>query len=195
MIMNICVFGASSDRIEEAYFEDAYALGVLIAQGGHRLVFGGGREGLMGACARGVLKEGGRPLGIAPRFFDEPGILMKEECDFVFTGTMSERKARMEDEADAFIALPGGIGTYEEFFEALTLRQLGQHHKPLALLNTLGYFDALDRLLRDTAERCFMSENVLGLYALCASPAEALAHAESPVSRENSPPSLSGYSR
>lgn len=195
MFMNICVFGASSDRIEEAYFEDAYALGVLIAQGGHRLVFGGGREGLMGACARGVLKEGGRPLGIAPRFFDEPGILMKEECDFVFTGTMSERKARMEDEADAFIALPGGIGTYEEFFEALTLRQLGQHHKPLALLNTLGYFDALDRLLRDTAERCFMSENVLGLYALCASPAEALAHAARPVSCGNGPPSLSGYSR
>ena len=70
--MNICVFGASSDRIEEAYFEDAYALGVLIAQGGHRLVFGGGREGLMGACARGVLKEGGRPL-VSVRRIDRLG--------------------------------------------------------------------------------------------------------------------------
>ena len=140
--MNICVFGASSDRIEKAYFEEAYALGVLIAREGHQLIFGGGNEGLMGACARGVLSEGGRPLGIAPRFFDEPGILMKEECDFVFTETMSERKAHMEAEADAFIALPGGIGTYEEFFEALTLKQLGQHHKPMALLNTAGYFDS-----------------------------------------------------
>lgn len=193
--MNICVFGASSDRIEKAYFKQAYDLGILIAHGGHRLVFGGGSEGLMGACARGVLKEGGRPLGIAPRFFDEPGILMKEDCDFIFTDTMSERKARMEDEADAFIALPGGIGTYEEFFEALTLKQLGQHHKPMALLNTLGYFDALDRLLHETAERDFMSKNVLELYALCASPAEALAHAANPVSQESGAPSLSRYSR
>ena len=193
--MNICVFGAFSERIDPACFADAQELGALIARGGHRLVFGAGREGLMGACARGVLQEGGRPLGIAPRFFDEPGVLLHDGCELLFTETVAERKSRMEEAADAFIALPGGIGTYEEFFEALTLRQLGQHHKPLALLNTLGYFDALDRLLRDTAERCFMSENVLGLYAMCASPAEALAHAESPVSRENSPPSLSGYSR
>ena len=68
--MNICIFGASSDRINEAYFDAAFKLGVLIAQGGHRLVFGGGSEGLMGACARGVLSGGGRPLGVAPRFFD-----------------------------------------------------------------------------------------------------------------------------
>lgn len=193
--MNICVFGASSDRIEKAYFEEAYTLGVLIAREGHRLIFGGGNEGLMGACARGVLREGGRPLGIAPRFFDEPGILMKDDCDFVFTETMSERKAHMEAEADAFIALPGGIGTYEELFEALTLKQLGQHHKPMALLNTLGYFDELDTLLRKTAERGFMSDSVSGLYQLCSSPSEALAYVTAPVSIPDHPPSLSSYSR
>ena len=193
--MNICVFGASSDRIEKTYFEEAYTLGVLIAREGHRLIFGGGNEGLMGACARGVLREGGRPLGIAPRFFDEPGILMKGACDFVFTETMSERKAHMEAEADAFIALPGGIGTYEEFFEALTLKQLGQHHKPMALLNTLGYFDELDTLLRKTAERGFMSDSVSGLYQLCSSPSEALAYVTAPVSIPDHPPSLSSYSR
>ena len=193
--MNICVFGASSDRIEKAYFEEAYALGVLIARKGHRLIFGGGSEGLMGACARGVLSEGGRPLGIAPRFFDEPGILMKDDCDFIFTETMSERKARMEAEADAFIALPGGIGTYEEFFEALTLKQLGQHHKPMVLLNTMGYFDILDTLLRKTAERGFMSDSVIGLYKLYSSPSEALTYVAAPVCIPDHRSSLSSYSR
>ena len=193
--MKICVFGASSDRIEPGYFDAAYELGALLAHEGHRLVFGGGAGGLMGACARGVLSAGGRPIGVAPRFFDEPGILMTEECDFVFTETMSERKAHMEDEADAFIALPGGIGTYEEFFEVLTLKQLGRHRKPMALLNTLGYFDAFDALLRQTAESGFMSDNVLELYALCCTPADALAHVTAPVDTESAASPLSKYSR
>ena len=193
--MNICVFGASSDRIAPEFFEAAYELGALIARGGHQLVFGGGKEGLMGACARGVFSEGGRPLGIAPRFFDEPGILLKEECDFVFTDTMSARKARMEEEADAFIALPGGIGTFEEFFEVLTLKQLGQHRKPMALLNTLGYYDAFDALLRETSARGFMSASALELYAMCSSPEEALKHVISPAVTQSSFPSLSSYSR
>ena len=193
--MNICVFGASSDHIAPEFFEAAYELGVRIARGGHQLVFGGGKEGLMGACARGVFSEGGRPLGIAPRFFDEPGILLKEECDFVFTDTMSARKARMEEKADAFIALPGGIGTFEEYFEVLTLKQLGQHRKPMALLNTLGYFDAFDALLRETAARGFMSASVLELYVMCSSPEEALKHVISPAAAKSSLPSLSSYSR
>ena len=172
--MNICVFGASSDRIDHRYFDAAYELGVLIARGGHRLVFGGGKEGLMGACARGVLSEGGRPLGIAPLFFDEPGILMKDNCDLVFTDTMAERKSCMEDEADAFIALPGGIGTYEEFFETLTLKALGQHSKPMALLNTNAYYEPFQAMLERTAEKGFMGKGVLDLYALCETPEEAI---------------------
>ena len=193
--MNICVFGASSDQIDAAYFEAAEELGMLIARGGHRLVFGGGSSGLMGACARGVLSVGGKPLGVAPRFFDEPGILMKEDCDFIFTDTMSERKARMEEEADAFIALPGGIGTYEEFFEALTLKQLGQHAKPMILLNTCGYFNALDTLLHETAERSFMSPAVLKLYVLCHSPSEAMQLAANAAPVSDRLTSLSAYSR
>ncbi len=171
--MNICVFGASSDRIEKAYFEEAYALGVLIAREGHRLIFGGGNEGLMGACARGVLSEGGRPLGIAPRFFDEPGILMKEECDFVFTETMSERKAHMEAEADAFIALPGGIGTYEEFFEVLTLKQLARHAKPIVLFNINGFFDKLVDFIRDDTAAGFIRAQTMSLFG-CESEVDAV---------------------
>lgn len=180
--MNICVFGASSAQIDAAYFEAAQELGALLARAGHRLVFGGGREGLMGACARGALSAGGRPLGVAPRFFDEPGILMTQECDFIVTDTMAERKKTMEDAADAFIALPGGIGTYEEFFETLTLKQLGRHNKPMALLNTLGYFDPFQSLLEATAEKHFMSAEVLELYALRDTPPEALAWVERPAS-------------
>ena len=101
----------------------------------------------------------------------------------------------MEEAADAFIALPGGIGTYEEFFEALTLKQLGCHQKPMALLNTLGYFDALDTLLRGTAEQGFMSAEVLGLYALCDTPQAALDHVTRPVRAPSAPRPLSEYSR
>ena len=193
--MNICVFGASSDRIDPAYFAAAQELGALIARGGHRLVFGAGREGLMGACARGVLEAGGRPLGIAPRFFDEPGVLLHDGCELLFTETVAERKSRMEEEADAFIALPGGIGTYEEFFEVLTLKQLGCHQKPMALLNTLGYFDAFVALLQETAEKGFMSEAVLGLYALCDTPQAALDHIARPAGPSPAPRPLSEYSR
>ena len=193
--MNICVFGASSDAIDPAFFRAAEELGALMARGGHRLVYGGGKEGLMGACARGVLKEGGKLLGIAPRFFDEPGVLLKENCDFLFTETMSERKKLMEDEADAFIALPGGIGTYEEFFETLTLKQLGQHEKPMVLLNTLAYFDPFLRLLAMTAEKRFMSADVLALFAVCAEPAEALAAALAPAPIPTAPRDLTHYNR
>lgn len=193
--MNICVFGASSDSIDPAYAEAARTLGALIAGGGHRLVFGGGSSGLMGACARGAIEGGGRPLGVAPRYFDEPGILLKEGCELLFTETVSERKRAMEDASDAFIALPGGVGTLEEFMEVLTLRQLGRHQKPLALLNTLGYYGELEALLRAASKKGFMSAEVLGHYALCAAPEEALRHVTRPVPAPSAPRPLSSYSR
>jgi uncharacterized protein (TIGR00730 family) len=166
-----------------------------MAENGHTLVFGGGAEGLMGACARGVRAGGGKMIGVAPRFFDEPGVLLHGGCELLFTETVAERKSRMEEAADAFIALPGGIGTYEEFFEALTLKQLGCHQKPMALLNTLGCFEALDALLRGTAERGFMSAEVLGLYALCDTPQAALDHVTGPARAPSAPRPLSEYSR
>ncbi len=174
--MNICVFGASSNRLDNVYFEQAEVLGLAMAKAGHTLVFGGGASGLMGACARGVRKAGGDIVGIAPRFFDEPGILLKDYGQLIFTETMSERKTLMEDKAEAFIALPGGIGTYEEFFETLTLKQLGRHSKPMALLNTLGYFDPMVEMLEKTAESGFMSRSCLELFALCRTPEEAVEH-------------------
>lgn len=174
--MNICVYGASSNRLDGRFFEEARALGRTIAREGHSLVYGGGAGGLMGACAAGALEAGGHIVGIAPRFFDEPGVLLKGVGEFIFTETMSERKTLMENMAQAFIALPGGIGTFEEFFETFTLKQLGKHSSPMVLLNTLGYYEPMMELLRNTAERGFMSKDCLELVKLVGTPEEALAH-------------------
>lgn len=172
--MRICVFAASSDRLEGRYLEAAEALGRLLGQGGHTLVFGGGATGLMGACARGASETGAEIVGVAPRFFDEPGVLYERCSRFVWTDSMAERKTRMEAEAEAFLILPGGIGTMEEFFEVLTQAQLGLHAKPMALLNTAGYYDDLAAFLRRMAETGFAGHEVPALAKLCGTPEEAL---------------------
>lgn len=130
----------------------------------------------MGACARGVYAEGGEITGIAPRFFDEPGILYPNCTKFIYTESMRERKALMAQEAEAFVMLPGGIGTYEEFFEMLTLKQLGRHSKPMAVLNTSGYYEAMMAMLKKTAEEGFMSNSCMELFRFCDTPENALDH-------------------
>ena len=172
--MNICIYGASSRKLAKEYYDAAEALGALMARQGHTLVFGGGQEGIMGAVARGAHAHGGKIIGIAPRFFDRPGILFEECTEFIYTDTMRERKALMEEHAEAFIVLPGGIGTYEEFFEMLTLKQLGRHNKPMVMLNTRGYYDPMAAMLQNTVDEGFMSADCLELYGVCNSPAEAL---------------------
>ena len=162
--MNICMYGASSTDLDRIYYDAAEHLGRRIAARGHGLVFGGGAQGLMGATARGLAAGGGRITGIAPRFFDKPGILYKECSEFIFTDTMRERKELMEKLSDAFIMAPGGIGTYEEFFEVLTLKQLGQLNKPIAVFNVNGYYDLLLRLLEDTVSKGFMKASCLDIF-------------------------------
>ena len=162
--MNICVYGASSDSIAEAYKLAAHRLGELIAERGHTMIYGGGARGLMGAAARGVLQPGGRLIGVAPRFFQPDGVLMEGCTEFIFTDTMRERKRIMDERADAFIVMPGGIGTFDEFFETLTLCKLGQSKKPIALLNTDGYYGKIAELLQHTADCGFMSEDTMLLY-------------------------------
>ena len=172
--MNICIYGASGERLDARYFEAARRFGRLLGEHGHSLVFGGGAHGLMGACAEGAAETGAEIVGIAPRFFDEPGVLFAGCTRFVWTESMRERKAAMERESDAFLVMPGGIGTLEEFFEMLTLKQLGRHAKPMAILNTLGYYDELLHMLEKAADGGFMSRQCLLLFHLCTSPAQAL---------------------
>ena len=172
--MRICVFASSSDRLDGRYLEEARALGRLLGEGGHTMIYGGGASGLMGACARGAVEAGGEVIGIAPRFFDQPGVLFEGCSRLVLTDTMAERKTAMEEEAEGFLILPGGIGTMEEFFEVLTQRQLGLHAKPMALLNTAGCYTPLCGMLRRMAETGFAGSEVPALAALCETPAEAL---------------------
>ena len=135
--MKICVFGAASSLIDPAYIEKVEELGREMVKRGHSLVFGGGARGLMGAVARGVRAEGGYIFGVIPKFFEEEDVEVAfRQCDeLIKPDTMRERKQLMEDNADAFIIVPGGIGTFEEFYEILTLKQLCRHNKPIAIYN------------------------------------------------------------
>ena len=176
--MNICVYGASSETIGAVYMEKTEALGRLMAERGHALVFGGGQRGLMGAAARGVHSGGGKIIGVAPSFFNVDGVLFENCTEFIYTDTMRERKQIMEDRADAFIAVPGGLGTYEELFEILTLRQLGRTKKPVALFNVGGYFDPLVSMLEESINRGFMLPACRNLYAVTDDEREILDYLE-----------------
>ena len=162
--MNLCVYGASSDKIDKVYIKTVEKMGLEMAKRGHGLVFGGGAEGLMGAAARGMSAGGGKIIGVAPSFFEVDGVLYDRCTEFIYTETMRERKQTMEDKSDAFIMTPGGIGTFEEFFEILTLKQLCRHQKAIAVLNINGYFDDIAQLM-DTAEKGgFLKNETLKLY-------------------------------
>ena len=191
--MNICIYGASSNRLDPVYYEAAEQLGRCIAASGDVLVFGGGADGLMGACARGAKSRGGKILGIAPKIFDEPGFLLSDCDEFIMTSTMAERKEQMLCLSDAFIALPGGIGTMDEFFETITLKQLGLAKGPLVLLNTAGFYDPLVTFLDRMAGGGFMSEACLGLVHLCATPEEAVDAARLPEEARGSIRRLEDY--
>lgn len=193
--MNICIYGASSAKLAPEYYAAAKELGVEMARRGHTLVFGGGNHGLMGSCAEGMRELDGKVIGIAPRFFDEPGILCKYCTEFIYTDTMRERKAAMEEHSDAIIALPGGIGTFEEFFEMLTAKQLGLHKKPMVLLNTLNYYAPLMNMLEKCADGGFMSKNCFELFALCAQALEALEAVEHPAQLSGSIKRLEDYAK
>lgn len=162
--MYICVYGASSSKIDAVYLDTAYALGAALVQRGHALVYGGGGNGVMGAAARGVHDNNGEIVGVSPSFFKVDGVLFDCCTEMIYTETMRERKKILEDRSDAFIIAPGGVGTYDEFFEILTLKQLEQHNKPIAIYNVNGYYDALLAVLEKTAAEQFMRPKSLELY-------------------------------
>ena len=166
--MNICVYGAASPSIDRTFIEQGEAFGRALASRGHALVFGGGALGLMGAVARGVRENGGHILGVVPRFFEQDAAeTLCEDCDeYIGTDTMRERKQIMEERADAFVITPGGIGTFEEFLEILTLRQLCRHEKPIAVLNINGYYDTLLRSLHEAADKGFLKPTCFSLFAV-----------------------------
>lgn len=159
--MKIAVYGAASSLIDESYKEAGRELGRKIVEGGDELVFGGGANGMMGAVAEGVYEKGGYILGVVPSFFKEANaeISFKKCNDYIYTDTMRERKKEMEENSDAFIISPGGIGTLDEFFEILTLKQLGRHNKPIVIFNINGFYEEMAKALQKMVEKKFITDD------------------------------------
>lgn len=156
--MNIAVYCASSNRLPEGYYEAAKKVGELFAKAGHTLVYGDGGIGLMGAVADGALSAGGEVVGVIPQFMVDEGWNNPRSTRTIIVDSMHTRKATIEKMADAMVALPGGIGTWEELLECLTWKQLGLHTKPVVILNTDGYYDLLLQAMDKMVAENFMRD-------------------------------------
>ena len=163
--MKIAVYGAASSLIDDSYKQAGIELGRKIVERGHGLVFGGGANGMMGSVAKGVYEKGGYILGVVPKFFREASaeISFKKCSDYIYTDTVRERKRQMEENCEAFIISPGGIGTLDEFFEILTLKQLGRHNKAIAIYNINGFFNELATSLYRMAKEEFITTDCADL--------------------------------
>jgi uncharacterized protein (TIGR00730 family) len=155
---SLCVYCGSRPGAQPDFAESARAVGRWIGEHGGQLVYGGGRNGLMGTVADATLAAGGRVLGIIPKALVEKEWAHHGCSELLIVDTMHERKRLMAEHADAFLALPGGIGTLEEFFEVWTWRQLGYHDKPVGLLNLGGYYDSLLAFLHNSVQQQFMGD-------------------------------------
>jgi uncharacterized protein (TIGR00730 family) len=153
---SLCVYCGSKPGDLPAFAESATQVGQWIGQHGGQLVYGGGRNGLMGIVANATLAAGGRVVGVIPRALVEKEWAHTECTELHIVETMHERKQMMAERSDAFLALPGGIGTFEEFYEVWTWRQLGYHNKPIGLLNLNGYYDLMLNFLNSVVSHEFM---------------------------------------
>ena len=167
---SVCVYCGSSDKANLAYLNAAYEMGAVIAARGLQLVYGAGVTGLMGAIANGALESGGEVIGVLPEIFNTPTLAHNGLTRLEIVENMHQRKARLAELADAFIALPGGYGTLEELFEILTWAQIGLHQKPVGLLNVRRYFDPLLELVEKASSEGFIYHEHRGLFTSCDDP-------------------------
>lgn len=155
-IKTICVYCGSADSVHPDYFKAAEEMGQQIARSGYALVYGAGKTGLMGAVADGALRAGGEVIGIVPENLNTPQLIHASLTRLEVVSDIQLRKARMSALADAFIALPGGFGTFDELFETLTWSQIGIHHKPVGLLNTRDYYAPLMTVINNALNEGFI---------------------------------------
>lgn len=174
----LCVYCASSDRLDPKYYTVASDLGCEMVQRGWGLVYGGGKTGIMGAVARAVKLSGGRVVGVIPEFMKAKELAYDEADELVTVITMRERKLLMETRADAFVALPGGWGTLEEILEILTLRQLDVVKKPCVFLNQDGFYDPLLQLFERMMVENFFKPSNMELFRVARTAAEVFAEIE-----------------
>lgn len=168
---SICVFCASADGLDKSYYEAAFDMGSKLAELGITLVYGGGRTGLMGAVAEGALQKSGEVVGIVPRGLESPQLIYTSGlARLEIVDDIQQRKARMNNLAEAFLCLPGGYGTLDETFEVLTWSQIGMHRKPCGFLNTNGYFDLLFAWVERAYQDHFIYEEHRELFVEDATP-------------------------
>ena len=170
----VCVFCASSRSVGQVYIDAAMELGRLMGRDRIDLVYGGASIGLMGAVARGVHREGGRVIGVLPEFFKGKDIEYQDADELITVPTMRERKAAMDQRSEAFIVLPGGIGTLEEAMEILSMIQLRLTQKPLVFLNTENFYNGLIDHIKKMVDLKFAKQETLKMFATVNSPQEAL---------------------
>jgi len=170
----ICVFCGSSYGTRKAYADAARATGRAIAEQGYTLVYGGAKVGLMGTVADAALNAGGKVIGVLPKALEDKEIGHEGLTDLHLVGSMHERKAMMADLSDAFMALPGGVGTLEEIFEVWTWGQLGYHSKPCGFLNIDGYYDDLIRFLDHQTDQGFTKDVMRAMVQIAGTPEEMI---------------------
>jgi uncharacterized protein (TIGR00730 family) len=156
-IKKVCVYCGSSAKVDDIFFQTAERLGVLLAENGYELVYGGGRIGLMGTVASAVMSNGGKVTGIIPTHLADKEVAHSGLSELYVVGTMHERKKMMVDRSDAFIVMPGGLGTLDEFFEIMTWWQLGLHDMPILIVNVGGYWNKLMELIDSIVAHKFCS--------------------------------------
>lgn len=172
--MKICVYCASSSKIDPVYFAATERLAALLVQNKMDVVYGGGAYGLMGKLADVVLEHGGNIKGIMPKFMNEIEWAHRKVTDFEFTDTMHERKAKFLEGIDGIIALPGGSGTLEELLEAITLKRLGLITKPIVILNTRNYYEPLQQMLSRCVDEHFMDARHTDMWTFVDTPEEVI---------------------
>lgn len=165
-LANVCVYCGSSDGADPAFVEAATRFGSLLAGANVGLVYGGASIGVMGALARSVLANGGRVVGVIPEFLTRAEVKMTGTTEMIVTDSMHTRKRVMFERSDAFVALPGGIGTLEELIEMLTWAQLGRHNHPIVIANLNGFWDPLIELLHHMIEQQFVNSSIRRFYGV-----------------------------
>lgn len=173
-IKRVCVFCASSRQVDHVYLESAYRLGAILAEQGIAVVYGGGAVGLMGELARGALAQGGKVIGVIPQFMVDLEWGYQEITELKIVKDMHERKKLTMENADAIIALPGGSGTFDELFEAITMKRLGFYVNPIIIVNVKGFYNPLVELLDNCIAEKFMDARHRSMWSVVNIPDEVL---------------------
>lgn len=170
----ICIYCGSAEAARPDFNLAGRQMGRVLAENGIRLIFGGGKTGVMGAIAEGVLAAGGQVIGVIVESMNTPALAHYGLTRLEVTATIHERKARMYELADGYIALPGGFGTFDELFETITWGQIGLHQKPIGLLNTLGYYDLLIQMMGQAVREGFVFPEHRNMLSVASDPQELL---------------------